>query len=177
MKKLLALALAAATIYGSTPVMAWVPMMPHTPKKTVVVVNVTRAKVTTNSTTEANSGLNTINGGFGSGITTDVAVADTQVMTIVGENTTTVVDPCPCERTVTIGGSCMCGPSMTVRPVDQTTVVANVTRARVTTDSTTNANSGLNTITGSCLSDVTAGPAQATTGVVTVVGSNVTTIR
>lgn len=175
MKKLLALALAIAAVSGGSPVLAGGYYKPA-PKKTVVVANVTVAKVNVNSSSNANSGLNTINGGFGSGITSGVAVADTQVMTVVGENNTTIIDPCPCEKTVEIG-SCRCGPSFSITPTSKTTVVANVTLAKVNVNSSSNANSGLNTINGSCLSDITTDAAQATTGVVTVVGSNVTTIK
>jgi hypothetical protein len=174
MKKLLALALAIAAVSGGSPVMAGFPQ--PAPKKTVVVANVTVAKVNVNSSSNANSGLNTINGAFGAKINSGVAVAGTDVLTTVGTNETTITDPCPCEKTVTIGG-CFCGPKMTVTPTSKTTVVANVTVAKVTVNSSSNANSGLNTINGGCLSTITTDQAQATTGVVTVVGSNVTTIK
>lgn len=176
MKKLLALALAIAAVSGGSPVLAGGFYQPA-PRKTVVVANVTISSVRENSVSNANTGMNRICGfTVMPEIETGKADALSVVDTTVGVSSTEIKDPCPCEKTVTIG-SCRCGSSFSSTPVSKTTVVANVTLARVNANSVANANSGMNSISGGMGAEIETGDAISTSQVVTVVGSNVTTIK
>lgn len=180
-KKILASALALATVYGASPALARIPgPMPRPSGDKILVVNVTIAKVNTDTTTQANTGLNSVS--FNCGLTaigTGVAVADTLVQTTVGYNDTKITDPCPCGRPVMPAGGCLCGPMMPpMQQSSDTTVVANVTLARVNTNTTTQANTGLNSVSYNAgAAGILTGNAQAVSTVATVVGSNVTRIN
>lgn len=178
-KKILASALALATVYGASPALAIMPMPPMPPKKTVIVANITLASVNTITTTQANTGLNSVSFNCGlAAIGTGGAYADTLVQTTVGYNDTRITDPCPCGRPIMPAGGCQCGPMMPTQQGSDTIVVANVTVARVNTNTTTQANTGLNSVSYNAgATGILTGDAQAVSTVATVVGSNVTRIN